>query len=88
MKHFLYHGTLWTKIEKTIETPLFVNSELTSLIQVADLCSYSIRRFHENNETDLIDRIKSRFDKKNNKYVGIRHFSDPACKCFICNHVC
>ncbi|MFH1298003.1 MAG: DUF3800 domain-containing protein [Bacteroidota bacterium] len=88
MKQFLYHGTLWTKIEKTIETPLFVNSELTSLIQVADLCSYSMRRFHENNEVDLIYRIKSRFDKKNQKYVGVRHFSDPTCGCFICNHVC
>ena len=88
MKQFLYHGTLWTRIEKTIETPLFVNSELTSLVQVADLCSYSLRRFHENGETDLVDRIKSRFDKKGGKFVGVRHFTNSKCHCFICQHIC
>jgi hypothetical protein len=88
MKGFLYHGTLWTSIEKIIETPLFVNSELTSLVQIADLCSYSIRRFFENDETYLIDRIKSRFDKKKGKFVGVRHFTNSSCKCFICKQIC
>ena len=88
MKEFLYHGTLWTRIEKIIETPLFVNSELTSLVQIADLCSYSLRRFHENRETDLVDRIKSRFDKKGDKFVGVRHFTSSKCHCFICQHIC
>ena len=88
MKQFLYHGTLWTRIDKIIETPLFVNSELTGLVQIADLCSYSLRRFFENGETDLIDRIKSRFDRKDNKYVGVRHFTNSSCPCFICKHIC
>jgi hypothetical protein len=84
MRKFHSQGTLWTNIEKIIETPLFVNSELTSLVQIADLCSYSLRRFFENNETDLLDRIKNRIDRKNGKIVGLRHFSDSACSCFIC----
>jgi len=88
MHKFHDQGTLWTKINRIIETPLFVNSELTSLIQIADLCSYSLRRFFENNETDLIDRIKPRFDKKGGKFVGIRHFSDKSCSCFICQQNC
>lgn len=88
MKKFHKQGTLWTSINKIIETPLFVNSELTGLIQIADLCSYSLRRFFENNDTDLIDRIKSRFDRKDNKFVGIRHFTDDTCQCFICNQEC
>jgi len=85
MKKFHTQGTLWTRIKKIIETPLFVNSELTGLVQIADLCSYSLRRYFENNEDDLIYRIKSRFDKKNGRYVGIRHFTDNTCKCFLCN---
>jgi hypothetical protein len=84
MKRFHRYGTLWTSVEKIIETPLFVNSELTSLVQIADLCCYSIRRYLENNESNLFDRIKKRIDSKNGKIVGIRHFSDSSCKCELC----
>lgn len=84
MKRFHRYGTLWTSVEKIIETPLFVNSELTSLVQIADLCCYSIRRYLENNESNLFDRIKKKIDRKNGKIVGIRHFSDSSCKCELC----
>ena len=84
MKRFHKHGTLWTSIEKIIETPLFVNSELTSLVQIADLCSYTLRRYFENDESDLLDRISSRFDKKDGKIVGVRHFTNNACQCIFC----
>jgi hypothetical protein len=85
MKSFHKHGTLWTSIEHIIETPFFVNSELTSLVQIADLCSFSLRRYFENGETDLIERIQSRFDRKDGKIVGIRHFTDSSCECMFCN---
>lgn len=84
MKRFHRHGTLWTSIEHIIETPFFVNSELTSLVQIADLCCYALRRYFENNETDLLNRIQSRFDRKNGKIVGIRHFTDATCQCMFC----
>ncbi|HEX2788255.1 MAG TPA: DUF3800 domain-containing protein [Ignavibacteria bacterium] len=85
MKQFYSKGTLWTNIEKIIETPLFVNSELTSMIQIADVCAYSIRRYLENDETELFDEIYKRADrKKNGVVVGIRHFSNSSCKCQIC----
>ena len=32
------------------------------MVQLADLCSYVIRRFFELGESDLFDRIKKRFD--------------------------
>ncbi|HDP75791.1 MAG TPA: DUF3800 domain-containing protein [Bacteroidales bacterium] len=75
MKKFHNQGTLRTSIEHIIETPFFVNSELTSLIQIADLCSYSLRRYFENNKFDLLNRIQSRFDRQNGKIVGVRHFT-------------
>lgn len=85
MKKFHRYGTLWTSIDHIIETPFFVNSELTSLVQIADLCCYALRRYFENNETDLIERIQSRFDRKNGKIVGIRHFTDSSCTCMFCS---
>jgi hypothetical protein len=84
MKQFLRYGTLWTSIDNIIETPMFVNSELTSMIQLADVCAYSIRRYLENGEEDLFDEIFKRADRKGKVVVGVRHFSRQDCKCKIC----
>jgi len=84
MKVFHERGTLWKNIEHIIETPLFVDSRLTSMIQLADVCAYAIRRYLENNETDLFDLVFERADEKNNRRVGIRHFPGSGCNCKIC----
>jgi uncharacterized protein DUF3800 len=84
MRHFHAQGTLWTKIERIIETPLFVDSALTSMVQVADLCCYALRRYLENGETDLFSRIFTRADRAGARVVGVRHFTDNSCACEIC----
>jgi hypothetical protein len=84
MKNFHKQGTFWTNIENIIETPLFVDSELTVMIQLSDVCCYSIRRYLENNENELFDLIFTRGDRKNNKCVGVRHFTNKSCACEIC----
>ena len=60
MRDFHRKGTLWTSIERIIETPLFVDSQLTSMVQIADLCSYSLRQFVEKGETTLFNKIYAR----------------------------
>lgn len=78
-------GTLWTDIDQIIETPLFVNSGLTKMIQIADICAYSLRRYLENNEETLFLNIYQRADTTlDGKKVGVRHFTKPGCKCKIC----
>lgn len=84
MRHFHQQGTLWTRIERIIETPLFVNSSLTSMVQIADLCSYALRRYLENGETDLFRRIFPRADRIQDTVVGVRHFTELNCVCEIC----
>ena len=84
MKVFHNNGTLWTQIENIIETPMFVDSQLTSMIQIADVCAYALRRYLENNESILFDLIFQRADRRGNVVVGVRHFSDAACVCKIC----
>jgi len=83
MKSFHRSGTLWTDIQSIIETPLFVDSQLTSMVQVADLCAYVLRRYLENNEEKLFNLIFQRADRRNGVTVGIRHFS-ATCSCRIC----
>jgi len=84
MKKFHRDGTLWTQINNIIETPLFVDSHLTSTIQIADVCGYAIRRYLENGETQLFDHVFKRADQKAGKVVGVRHFTRNTCKCKIC----
>jgi Protein of unknown function (DUF3800) len=84
MKKFHNRGTLWTSINHIIETPLFVDSQLTSMVQIADLCAYAVRRYLENDESELFDLIFQRADRKKGIVVGVRHFSVDDCKCKIC----
>lgn len=84
MKMFHKKGTIWTYVNNIIETPLFVDSTLTSMIQMADICAYAIRRYLENNETILFDEVFKRADRHRSKVVGVRHFSKPNCNCKIC----
>ena len=84
MRDFHRKGTLWTNVERIIETPLFVDSQLTSMVQIADLCAYALRRFLENNENRLFDHIFARADRYQNRVVGVRHYTDAACQCTIC----
>jgi len=87
MKEFHTIGTLWTDIPRIIETPLFVDSSLTGMVQMADLCVFATRRFFENSEIDLFDRILSRFDRAAAKIVGLRHFTKiRKCSCKICEN--
>lgn len=83
MKQFHRIGTLWVDIENIIETPFFVDSQLTSMVQLADVCAYSIRRYLEKKEDYLFKEIFKIADKKNGKVVGVRHFAS-GCNCLIC----
>lgn len=84
MKRYLDQGTLWTDLANIIETPLFVDSELTSMVQIADLCAYGLRRYLENQETELFDLVFPRADRHGDVVVGVRHFTSDGCPCRIC----
>jgi hypothetical protein len=84
LRLFQKTGTPWTNVEHIMETPMFVDSRLTRMVQVADLCSYALRRYVENGETDLFHRIFPRADTRNGKVVGVRHFTKHSCNCEIC----
>jgi len=84
MRQFHKKGTLWTRILRLIETPLFVDSSLTRMVQIADLCSYALRRYLENGEVDLFQKVFQRADRRGATVVGIRHFTVQSCACDIC----
>ncbi|OYX92925.1 MAG: hypothetical protein B7Y78_09405 [Caulobacter sp. 35-67-4] len=85
MRRFHEEGTIWAKIHHINETPLFVDSKLTRMVQIADLCSYAIRRFVENSENTLLESILTRADTVDRVAVGARHYTSLNCTCLICN---
>jgi len=84
MKEFHSKGTRWTRINRIIETPLFVDSRLTSMVQIADLCAYSLRRYLERGENTLFDFVFKRADRIGDITVGVRHYAEN-CNCKICD---
>jgi len=87
MRSFHRTGTSFAKIPNIIETPLFVDSKLTSIIQVADLVGFALRKFIETKEkeADLFDRVYNVFDRQSGVLVGLRHYTGTApCACRIC----
>lgn len=84
MREFREDGTFWTRIDRIVETPLFVDSSLTRMVQVADLCGYALRRYLENNEEELFKLIFARADRVRNRVLGVRHFANSKCTCHIC----
>lgn len=74
MRVFHQRGTRWTdQIRLLVETPLFVDSQLTSMVQVADLCAYATRRYCENGEMELFQHLLPKFNEVGGRLVGIRH---------------
>ena len=85
MRSFHQAGTLFTQIRRIVETPLFVDSGLTSMVQLSDLCAYATRRFFENNEAELFDRIYPLFHRSGGRLVGLRHYTGTrTCQCRVC----
>ena len=86
MRRYHRRGTaFFANIQRIVETPLFVDSELTSIVQMSDLCAYATRRFFDRNERDLFELIRPRFDRKNGYLVGLRHYTAKhQCRCEVC----
>lgn len=84
MRSFHEKRTLWATIDRLAETPLFVDSKLTRLVQIADLCSYALRRYVENDEEEFLDVVLNKAHHRNGKAVGVRHYSPPQCRCKVC----
>ena len=84
-RRFHEEGTFYRQIPNIVETPLFVDSALTAMIQMADLCSFSLRRALEKNETEIWDIVESCVDEYRGIKVGVRHFTGPRpCTSRIC----
>ncbi len=79
-------GTQWGVIQNLADTPLFVNSQASRMIQLADHVAYAVFRRYESGDTQYLDLIASKFDEKDGIVHGLAHKerSHRHCMCFAC----
>lgn len=66
---FKVDGHEWGNLRNMAEVPVFVDSEATRLIQLADLVAYALFRKFEKNDTQFSDIIDRKFDY----FGGVQH---------------
>ena len=79
-------GTRWGSVRNLVDTPLFVNSRASRVVQLADHVAYSVFRRYERGDTQYFDIISAKFDSADGVVHGLshkHHLASP-CMCLAC----
>ena len=79
-------GTRWGVIKLLAETPLFVDSRASRVVQLADHVSYAVFRRYQAGDTQYLDLIGHKFDSEDGIVHGLAHkqVGNPDCTCIAC----
>ncbi|MBJ7899343.1 MAG: DUF3800 domain-containing protein [Cyanobacteria bacterium RI_101] len=79
-------GTQWGVIRNLADTPFFVDSHASRLVQLADHVAYSIFRRYNARDTQYFDIFASKFDSVDGVVHGLAHKQtiDQNCMCPAC----
>ena len=78
--------TRWGVIRNLADTPLFVDSRASRVIQLADHVAYAVFRRYQSGDTQYLDRIAAKFDAEDGIVHGLAH-KEPGntqCMCIAC----
>ena len=79
-------GTRWGVIRHLADTPFFVDSRASRVIQLADHVAHAVFRRYEVGDTQYFDRIAHKFDAEDGIVHGLAHKEpgNPRCMCIAC----
>ena len=85
-KNFRKIGTQWGKIKHIADTPFFVNSRASRIIQLADHIAYAVFRKYNASDHQYFDIIASKFYQSENVIHGLAHKQkvNYSCMCVAC----
>ncbi len=85
-KQFRKVAGRWAVVRNLADTPLFVDSRVSRVVQLADHIAYAVFRRYEHGDTQYFDLIASRFDSADGVVHGLVHrqLIDPRCMCLAC----
>ena len=79
-------GTQWGVIRNLADTPLFVDSRASRVIQLADHVAYAVFRRYQSGDAQYFDRIAAKFDAEDGIIHGLAHkeIGNTQCMCIAC----
>ncbi|SRR5579885_285638 len=85
-RHFRVNGTRWGALRNMAEVPLFVDSRVSRLVQLADLVAYALWRKYEHQDGRFFDSLIPYFDTEGGIIHGLVHIKPrlPQCFCPAC----
>ena len=85
-QNFREIGTQWGSIRHIADTPFFVDSKASRIIQLADHVAYAIYRRYSEGDTQYFDIIANKFHSSDNVIHGLAHKQkiDKSCMCPAC----
>jgi hypothetical protein len=85
-REFRKAGTRWGALKYIADTPLFVDSRASRLVQIADHVAYSVFRRYNTGDAQYFDIIASRFDEADGVIHGLvhKHADYRTCTCPAC----
>lgn len=85
-REFRTLGTRWGVVRNLAETPLFVDSQASRLVQLADNVAYAVFRRYNSCDAQYFDIIAPKFDSFEGVVHGLSHKqqTDPTCMCVAC----
>lgn len=85
-RRFRILGTKWGVIRNLADTPFFVDSRASRVVQFADHIAYSVFRRYNSGDTQYFDIIASKFEAVDGVIHGLAHkqLVDPHCMCLGC----
>ena len=85
-RNFRTLGTQWGVVRNLADTPLFIDSRASRVVQLADHVAYAVFRRYNARDTRYFDVIASKFDSEDGIIHGLSHkqMNDPHCMCIAC----
>ncbi len=79
-------GTQWGVIRNLADTPLFIDSRASRVVQLADHVAYGVFRRYNAHDTRYFDVMAEKFDAEDGIVHGLSHKqkNDPRCMCIAC----
>lgn len=84
---FRQGGNRWgSYLRRICEVPMFVDSKVCRLMQLADHIAYAVFRYYNANDMSYFNCIANRFDQKDGVIHGLSHLQrhSPNCLCPAC----
>jgi Protein of unknown function (DUF3800) len=75
-------GASWGRVRHLAEIPMFTDSRLTRMLQLADFVAYAVFRRYQSGDSKFLDKILKRFDQSGGRLHGLVHLVARHEECF------